>query len=196
MSLIFIAQHSLKRVNLSNVAKNGVYQEKATPGEEYRVIDSVTGKTPADIKVSRIGHKLIIKSEKENIEVIIDEFWGECTPAQQCYAIFDTASSEGVHQSDIIVTQVGREITAFSAGSAEPNLVTSLAEGQVISPWYYAAGAAVLGGVALAAGAVAAQVAVHPAQLMMLKNRLNNWQMIRSKQLRMLKQRQKAFSIK
>lgn len=152
MSLILIEKHSGKRIDLSKVAKNGKYTETAVPSEEYRVIDSVTGKTPSDIKVSRSGDDLIITSEKENIEVIIDEFWGECTSDQQCYAIFDTASSEGAYKGDIIVTQVDHEISAFTAGSAEPNLVTSLAEGQVISPWYYAAGAAVLGGVALAAG--------------------------------------------
>ncbi|WP_052122902.1 hypothetical protein [Gallibacterium anatis] len=152
MSLILIKAKSGQRIDLSKVAKKGKYVELAVAGEEYHVIDSVTGKTPSDIKVSRSGDDLIITSEKENIEVIIDEFWGECTSDQQCYAIFDTASSEGAYKGDIIVTQVDHEISAFTAGSAEPNLVTSLAEGQVISPWYYAAGAAVLGGIALAAG--------------------------------------------
>ena len=152
MSLILIKAKSGQRIDLNKVAKKGKYVELAVAGEEYHVIDSETGKTPEDLQVSRSGNDLVIKSQKDKVEVIIDEFWGECSAEQQCFAIFDTASSEGAYKGDIIVTQVDHEISAFTAGSAEPNLVTSLAEGQVISPWYYAAGAAVLGGIALAAG--------------------------------------------
>ncbi|MEH8027079.1 hypothetical protein, partial [Gallibacterium anatis] len=135
------------------VAKKGKYVELAVAGEEYHVIDSETGKTPEDLQVSRSGNDLVIKSQKDKIEVIIDEFWGECSAEQQCFAVFDSAA-QGTEQGKVIVTQVEAEMSGFSSNDiASGTLTTSLENGQIFSPWAYAAGAAaVLGGIALAAG--------------------------------------------
>ena len=94
-----------------------------------------------------------IKSKKDKIEVIIDEFWGECSAEQQCFAVFDSAA-QGTEQGKVIVTQVEAEMSSFSSNDiASGTLTTSLENGQSFSPWAYAAGAAaLLGGIALAAG--------------------------------------------
>ncbi|OBX04221.1 hypothetical protein QV06_07630 [Gallibacterium genomosp. 3] len=148
MALILIAKKSGKKVNLSKVANNGKYTELAVPGEEYYLIDTVTGKTPEDVKVTRSGDDLIIRSEKEHMEVIIDEFWHECTPNDQCYALFDVPATETAEAGQVIVTQVGADVSAFEAG-----MVGSLPEGYTISPWLAGIGAAaLLGGIATGSG--------------------------------------------
>ncbi|WP_065239609.1 hypothetical protein [Gallibacterium genomosp. 3] len=149
MALILIAKKSGKQVNLSKVAKNGKYTELAVPGEEYYLIDSATGKTPEDVKVTRSGDDLIIRSEKEHMEVIIDEFWHECTPNDQCYALFDVPATETAEAGQVIVTQVGPDVSAFEAG-----MVGILPENHTIGPWLWAGlgGAALLGGIAAGSG--------------------------------------------
>ncbi|MEH8058207.1 hypothetical protein P9104_12355, partial [Gallibacterium anatis] len=66
---------------------------------------------------------------------------------------FDSAA-QGTEQGKVIVTQVEAEMSSFSSNDiASGTLTTSLENGQIFSPWAYAAGAAaVLGGIALAAG--------------------------------------------
>ncbi|MEJ9406933.1 hypothetical protein P9090_12545, partial [Gallibacterium anatis] len=127
--------------------------------------------------------------------------WGECSAEQQCFAVFDSAA-QGTEQGKVIVTQVEAEMSGFSSNDiASGTLTTSLENGQIFSPWAYVAGAAaVLGGIALAAGGGGVQGAdlpvQPPIQIRNLKSRLNDWQTRRSKQLEMLKQRQKSFLIK
>ncbi|MEH8033332.1 Ig-like domain-containing protein [Gallibacterium anatis] len=151
MGLILVEKKSGKRIDLSKVLKNGKYTELAVPGEEYYLIDRATGKTPEDIKVTRSGNDLILKSEKENVEVIIDDFWGKCDDEQQCFAIFDVGASEGVDAGQVIVTQVGKEFSSFS--EIEAGMTGTLAEGDSFRPWLYGlAGLTVLGLGAAAAG--------------------------------------------
>ncbi|WP_409025669.1 Ig-like domain-containing protein [Gallibacterium anatis] len=151
MGLILVEKKSGKRIDLSKVLKNGKYTELAVPGEEYYLIDRATGKTPEDIKVTRSGNDLILKSEKENVEVIIDDFWGKCDDEQQCFAIFDVGASEGVDAGQVIVTQVGKEFSSFP--EIEAGMSGTLAEGDSFSPWLYGlAGLAILGLGAAAAG--------------------------------------------
>ena len=162
MGLILVEKKSGKRIDLSKVLKNGKYTELAVPGEEYYLIDSATGKTPEDIKVTRSGNDLILKSEKENVEVIIDDFWGKCDDEQQCFAIFDVGASEGADAGQVIVTQVGKEFYSFS--EIEAGMVGTLAEGDSFSPWLYGlAGLTVLGLGAAAAGGSGGGSSAHSA---------------------------------
>ncbi|NOL49728.1 Ig-like domain-containing protein [Pelistega europaea] len=148
MSLILVAKKSGKQVDLSKVVKNGKYTELAVPGEEYYVIDSETGKTPTDIEVSRSGDDLIIKSPSEDITVVIDEFWHDCTPDMQCYAIFDVPAVDGLEAGQVTVTQVGPDVSAF-----KPGMVGILPEGHSVSPWLWVGlGAALVGGLAAGGG--------------------------------------------
>ena len=162
MGLILVEKKSGKRIDLSKVLKNGKYTELAVPGEEYYLIDSATGKTPEDIKVTRSGNDLILKSEKENVEVIIDDFWGKCDDEQQCFAIFDVGASEGVDAGQVIVTQVGKEFSSFS--EIEAGMTGTLAEGDSFRPWLYGlAGLTVLGLGAAAAGGSGGGSSAHSA---------------------------------
>ncbi|WKS97275.1 Ig-like domain-containing protein [Gallibacterium anatis] len=162
MGLILVEKKSGKRIDLSKVLKNGKYTELAVPGEEYYLIDSATGKTPEDIKVTRSGNDLILKSEKENVEVIIDDFWGKCDDEQQCFAIFDVGASEGADAGQVIVTQVGKEFSSFP--EIEAGMSGTLAEGDSFSPWLYGlAGLAILGLGAAAAGGSGGGSSAHSA---------------------------------
>ena len=162
MGLILVEKKSGKRIDLSKVLKNGKYTELAVPGEEYYLIDRATGKTPEDIKVTRSGNDLILKSEKENVEVIIDDFWGKCDDEQQCFAIFDIGASEGVDAGQVIVTQVGKEFSSFS--EIEAGMTGTLAEGDSFRPWLYGlAGLTVLGLGAAAAGGSGGGSSAHSA---------------------------------
>ncbi|KGQ41772.1 Ig-like domain-containing protein [Gallibacterium anatis] len=162
MGLILVEKKSGKRIDLSKVLKNGKYTELAVPGEEYYLIDSATGKTPEDIKVTRSGNDLILKSEKENVEVIIDDFWGKCDDEQQCFAIFDVGASEGADVGQVIVTQVGKEFSSFP--EIEAGMSGTLAEGDSFSPWLYGlAGLTVLGLGAAAAGGSGGGSSAHSA---------------------------------
>ena len=162
MGLILVEKKSGKRIDLSKVLKNGKYTELAVPGEEYYLIDSATGKTPEDIKVTRSGNDLILKSEKENVEVIIDDFWGKCDDEQQCFAIFDVGASEGADAGQVIVTQVGKEFSSFP--EIEAGMSGTLAEGDSFSPWLYGlAGLTVLGLGAAAAGGSGGGSSAHSA---------------------------------
>ncbi|MDK9561501.1 Ig-like domain-containing protein [Gallibacterium anatis] len=162
MGLILVEKKSGKRIDLSKVLKNGKYTELAVPGEEYYLIDRATGKTPEDIKVTRSGNDLILKSEKENVEVIIDDFWGKCDDEQQCFAIFDVGASEGADAGQVIVTQVGKEFSSFP--EIEAGMSGTLAEGDSFSPWLYGlAGLTVLGLGAAAAGGSGGGSSAHSA---------------------------------
>ncbi|MFU2137066.1 hypothetical protein [Gallibacterium anatis] len=172
MGLILVEKKSGKRIDLSKVLKNGKYTELAVPGEEYYLIDSATGKTPEDIKVTRSGNDLILKSEKENVEVIIDDFWGKCDDEQQCFAIFDVGASEGADAGQVIVTQVGKEFSSFP--EIEAGMSGTLAEGDSFSPWLYGlAGLAILGLGAAAAGGSGGGVVQHIPLRQIPRLRLN-----------------------
>lgn len=142
---MLIAKKSDKQVDLSKVAKNGKYTELAVPGEEYYLFDTAAGKTPVDAKVSREGDDLVIRCEKKDMEVVIDQFWQECSPNDQCYAIFDVPATETVEAGQVVVTQVGSDVSAFHAG-----MVGTLPESAAFNPMLLGLGA--LGLAALGAG--------------------------------------------
>lgn len=147
MALVLIAKKSGKQVDLSKVAKGGKYTELAVPGEEYYLIDTATGKTPEDVEVSRQDDDLIIRSKKEDMEVVIDQFWQECSPTDQCYAIFDVPATETAEAGQVVVTQVGPDVSAFKAG-----MVGTLAAGAAFNPMLLGLGALGLAGLAAAGG--------------------------------------------
>ncbi|MBO7080763.1 MAG: hypothetical protein J6V99_01830, partial [Neisseriaceae bacterium] len=103
MSLYFSEVTTGRGVTLDPHARVTV---KAKPGERFHLIDQATGKTPEDVKTHRQDDKLFIQSEKDDVEVILEDFWGECKPgSEQCYAIFDTPDGP-----QAIVTQDGNII--------------------------------------------------------------------------------------
>lgn len=113
MALIFTAKHANSRTALKAAQH---YQVTARVGEEYNLIDSVTGKTPEDIKVARRGNDLILRSDKEDVEVVIKDFWGVCSEDNQCYAKLDVPATETTPAGEVIITQVDHELEGLVAG--------------------------------------------------------------------------------
>lgn len=113
MALIFTAKHANSRTALKAAQH---YQVTAKVGEEYNLIDSVTGKTPEDIKVARRGNDLILRSDKEDVEVVIKDFWGVCSEDNQCYAKLDVPATETTPAGEVIITQVDHELEGLIAG--------------------------------------------------------------------------------
>lgn len=142
MALIFTAKHANSRTALKAAQH---YQVTAKVGEEYNLIDSVTGKTPEDIKVARRGNDLILRSDKEDVEVVIKDFWGVCSEDNQCYAKLDVPATETTPAGEVIITQVDHELEGLIAG--EVGTIEDDRGGMLF--WW------ILGGIG-AAGAIAA----------------------------------------
>lgn len=142
MALIFTAKHANFRTALKAAQH---YQVTAKVGEEYNLIDSVTGKTPEDIKVARRGNDLILRSDKEDVEVVIKDFWGVCSEDNQCYAKLDVPATETTPAGEVIITQVDHELEGLVAG--EVGTIEDDRGGMLF--WW------ILGGIG-AAGAIAA----------------------------------------
>lgn len=142
MALIFTAKHANSRTALKAAQH---YQVTAKVGEEYNLIDSVTGKTPEDIKVARRGNDLILRSDKEDVEVVIKDFWGVCSEGNQCYAKLDVPATETTPAGEVIITQVDHELEGLVAG--EVGTIEDDRGGMLF--WW------ILGGIG-AAGAIAA----------------------------------------
>ena len=142
MALIFTAKHANSRTALKAAQH---YQVTAKVGEEYNLIDSVTGKTPEDIKVARRGNDLILRSDKEDVEVVIKDFWGVCSEDNQCYAKLDVPATETTPAGEVIITQVDHELEGLVAG--EVGTIEDDRGGMLF--WW------ILGGIG-AAGAIAA----------------------------------------
>ncbi|MEH8047897.1 hypothetical protein [Gallibacterium anatis] len=142
MALIFTAKHANSRTALKAAQH---YQVTAKVGEEYNLIDSVTGKTPEDIKVARRGNDLILRSDKEDVEVVIKDFWGVCSEDNQCYAKLDVPVTETTPDGEVIITQVDHELEGLVAG--EVGTIEDDRGGMLF--WW------ILGGIG-AAGAIAA----------------------------------------
>lgn len=142
MALIFTAKHANSRTALKAAQH---YQVTAKVGEEYNLIDSVTGKTPEDIKVARRGNDLILRSDKEDVEVVIKDFWGVCSEGNQCYAKLDVPATETTPAGEVIITQVDHELEGLIAG--EVGTIEDDRGGMLF--WW------ILGGIG-AAGAIAA----------------------------------------
>ena len=92
MSLVFIESVNAKTLS---VPRGSHFTVQAKPGEKYYLVDQNTQKTPKDLEVSRAGDKLVLSSKSNDIEIIIEEFWGECRVGNQCFAIFDTPAEVG-----------------------------------------------------------------------------------------------------
>ena len=142
MALNFTAKHANSRTALKAAQH---YQVTAKVGEEYNLIDSVTGKTPEDIKVARRGNDLILRSDKEDVEVVIKDFWGVCSEDNQCYAKLDVPATETTPAGEVIITQVDHELEGLVAG--EVGTIEDDRGGMLF--WW------ILGGIG-AAGAIAA----------------------------------------
>ncbi len=76
MSIQLVIKNKLVKKSLNEHEK---YNINATIGEKYNIIDTVTGKTPKDLKVYRDHDNLVLKLVDEDIEVVIQGFWSTCS---------------------------------------------------------------------------------------------------------------------
>lgn len=118
---------------------------EAVPGEVYNLIDQANGKTPEDIKATRKGNDLILRSDALDAQVTLKDFWGNCQPGEeQCFATLDILASDG-SMGQVTITQTDNVLTYLLAGE-----IGTLAETTV--PIWLFAGLGVLGMAALAGG--------------------------------------------
>lgn len=145
MSLIFTAKKANSRTPVKSHQK---YEVIAQAGEEYNLIDSLTGKTPVDIKATRKGDDLILRSDSEDVEVVIKDFWKECTQENQCYAVLDVPATPDAAEGVVTITQSEHELAGLISGE-----VGTLPEDRFSSPlvWWVLGGLGVIG-IAAAAG--------------------------------------------
>jgi len=65
----------------------------AWPGGKVRVIDTATGKSPANLTAKRIGDSLIVENLPDGKSIEITKFYTDCTPAAQCALVIDPADA-------------------------------------------------------------------------------------------------------
>ena len=95
--------------------------------------------------MARRGNDLILRSDKEDVEVVIKDFWGVCSEDNQCYAKLDVPATETTPAGEVIITQVDHELEGLVAG--EVGTIEDDRGGMLF--WW------ILGGIG-AAGAIAA----------------------------------------
>ena len=65
----------------------------AWPGGKVRVIDTATGKSPANLTAKRVGDSLIVENLPDGKSIEITKFYTDCTPAAQCALVIDPADA-------------------------------------------------------------------------------------------------------
>ena len=85
---------------------------QAQPNVRYKFVDDVSGKTPEDAEAHRQGNDLIIVSKENDAVAVVENFWSECAPGNQCYAVVDLPNAMG----ETVITQDGPVIDSLLAG--------------------------------------------------------------------------------
>lgn len=156
MNLVFLAKKSGKQIDLSKIQKNSdnlhKLIEQAVPGEEYTVIDPATGKTPEGTLISREGDDLLIQYAEGDYEVVVENFWSNCTESNQCFATFDVpAGTAGAPDGIVTITQNDNVLNALLAGEVG-TLADSAAAAAAVTPFpWWNVGLGLLGAGAIAA---------------------------------------------
>ncbi|ECF5956678.1 hypothetical protein FNJ09_22620, partial [Salmonella enterica subsp. salamae] len=94
MKMIFTSKVSGEKKEI----KDGSYHiVKAQAGEQYNLVDEMTGLLPDGVEAARSGDDLIFRSKEEDTEVRIEGFWKECQPGKaQCTAVFNVMGGNGM----------------------------------------------------------------------------------------------------
>lgn len=85
---------------------------QAQPNVRYKFVDDLSGKTPEDAEAHRQGKDLIIVSKENDAVAVVENFWSECAPGNQCYAVVDLPNAMG----ETVITQDGPVIDSLLAG--------------------------------------------------------------------------------
>ncbi|WP_065232897.1 hypothetical protein, partial [Gallibacterium anatis] len=143
MSIQLVIKNKLVKKSLNEREK---YNVNATIGEKYNIIDTVTGKTPKNLKVYRDHDNLVLKLVAEDIEVVIQGFWSTCSKESQCFAELDVQKDDDSYGT-VIITQVDHELSGLVAGE-----IGTLPESNNVG-WWILGGGLLAGGIAAAVSA-------------------------------------------
>ena len=115
MKMIFTGKVSGEKTVLT---AGGRHTVKAQPGEQYGLIDEVTGLVPDGVEADRSGDDLILRKKEEDTEVRIEGFWKECQPGEtQCTAVFNIVGEDG-QVTEAVLTQDGPVLDDITAGQS------------------------------------------------------------------------------
>ncbi len=115
MKMIFIGKVSGEKTVLTAGARHTV---KAQAGEQYGLVDEVTGLVPDGVEADRSGDDLILRKKEDDTEIRIEGFWEECQPGEtQCTAVFNVVGENG-QVTEAVLTQDGPVLENFTAGQS------------------------------------------------------------------------------
>ncbi|MCD4236518.1 hypothetical protein KX530_26745 [Escherichia coli] len=145
MKMIFTGKVSGEKTILAVGARHTV---KAQAGEQYGLVDEVTGLVPDGVEADRSGDDLILRKKEDDTEIRIEGFWEECQPGEtQCTAVFNVVGENG-QVTEAVLTQDGPVLENFTAGQSG-TLVEGINNGIIWGGIAFGAG---LAAIALAAG--------------------------------------------
>ncbi|HHV0977669.1 TPA: GA-like domain-containing protein [Escherichia coli] len=145
MKMIFTGKVSGEKTVLAAGARHTV---KAQAGEQYGLVDEVTGLVPDGVEADRSGDDLILRKKEDSTEVRIEGFWEECQPGEtQCTAVFNVVGENG-QVTEAVLTQDGPVLENFTAGQSG-TLAGGINNGIIWGGIAFGAG---LAAIALAAG--------------------------------------------
>ncbi|OKB81525.1 hypothetical protein BMT51_23710 [Escherichia coli] len=115
MKMIFTGKVSGEKTVLTAGARHTV---KAQAGEQYGLVDEVTGLVPDGVEADRSGDDLILRKKEDDTEIRIEGFWEECQPSEtQCTAVFNVVGENG-QVTEAVLTQDGPVLENFTAGQS------------------------------------------------------------------------------
>ncbi|EOA1934017.1 hypothetical protein ACQU6J_004507, partial [Escherichia coli] len=115
MKMIFTGKVSGEKTVLIAGARHTV---KAQAGEQYGLVDEVTGLVPDGVEADRSGDDLILRKKEDDTEIRIEGFWEECQPGEtQCTAVFNVVGENG-QVTEAVLTQDGPVLENFTAGQS------------------------------------------------------------------------------
>ncbi|WP_244581209.1 GA-like domain-containing protein [Escherichia coli] len=115
MKMIFTGKVSGEKTVLAAGARHTV---KAQAGEQYGLVDEVTGLVPDGVEADRSGDDLILRKKEDSTEVRIEGFWEKCQPGEtQCTAVFNVVGENG-QVTEAVLTQDGPVLENFTAGQS------------------------------------------------------------------------------
>ncbi len=115
MKMIFTGKVSGEKTVLAAGARHTV---KAQDGEQYGLVDEVTGLVPDGVEADRTGDDLILRKKEDDTEIRIEGFWEKCQPGEtQCTAVFNVVGENG-QVTEAVLTQDGPVLENFTAGQS------------------------------------------------------------------------------
>jgi hypothetical protein len=124
----------------------------AWPGGKVRVIDTATGKAPANLTAKRVGDSLIVENLPDGKTVEITKFYTDCSPAAPCALVIDPANATEA----VTITQTTPPIATLGENQALMYGPTSSSGAAAAAPAGGLSTGAVLAGLALVGVAAAA----------------------------------------